>query len=65
MKKLSRKNPKECYGLYNVTERLRLYYGDLSEFRIRSAVSEGTTIQIQLPIEREGEMNHDEETADL
>ena len=63
--KLSRKNPKECYGLYNVTERLRLYYGDLSEFRIRSAVSEGTTIQIQLPIEREGEMNHDEETADL
>ena len=63
--KLSRNNPKECYGLYNVTERLRLYYGDLSEFRIRSAVSEGTTIQIQLPIEREGEMNHDEETADL
>jgi len=44
------------YGIGNVRERLRLYYGEQSEFKIISKVNEGTHIELRFPHQnRKGE----------
>lgn len=40
---------KDFYGLYNVNERIRLYYGTEYGLRIRSVHQEGTAVEIHLP----------------
>lgn len=40
------------YGLYNIKERLRLYYNDQASIQIASVVSGGTTVTIQLPVSK-------------
>ncbi len=40
---------KDFYGLYNVNERIRLYYGPEYGLRIRSVHQEGTAVEIHLP----------------
>ncbi|MFD0715643.1 sensor histidine kinase [Paenibacillus sp. GCM10027626] len=37
------------FGLYNVNERLKRYYGESYSMRIKSAVGEGTSIQFIIP----------------
>ncbi|MDQ0242684.1 two-component system sensor histidine kinase LytS [Bacillus fengqiuensis] len=46
-------------ALYNIRERLEGIYGDKADFRINSAQGEGTTIQIIIPLNRNGALeNH-------
>ena len=42
------------YGLVNIYERIKNYYGDVSSFHISSQVNVGTTIEISLPLEKMG-----------
>ena len=42
-------NEKDSFGLYNIHNRLRLYYGDTFGLEIISAISKGTTIQFEFP----------------
>ncbi|WP_165861417.1 cache domain-containing sensor histidine kinase [Paenibacillus paeoniae] len=42
----------EFFGLLNVKERIKLYYGDSAEFSIESEEGRGTTARVELPIER-------------
>jgi len=41
--------PSDVYGLYNVTRRLRLYYGDTAFFEISSIWKQGTTVTFCVP----------------
>lgn len=41
---------KECYGLYNVNERIRLYNGEGYGLKIRSTFQIGTEVDISIPI---------------
>ena len=45
-----KKPGKDCsVGLYNVNERLRLYYGENCSFQFQSTINMGTTVTIQFP----------------
>jgi two-component system sensor histidine kinase YesM len=44
--------PQGSYGLYNVSERIRLYYGSEYGIRIRSSIGEGTSVTLRLPLEK-------------
>lgn len=39
-------------GLYNVKDRINLYYGDQGHFMIDSVVNQGTTVKISIPINK-------------
>jgi two-component system sensor histidine kinase YesM len=39
------------YGLFNVNERLHLYYGEESGLQITSTYTEGTTVEVIIPIQ--------------
>jgi len=41
---------KQSIGLYNVNQRIKLYYGDNFGLRIKSIVDEGTNVEIIVPI---------------
>jgi len=45
------KNDTKSVGLKNVYQRVRLYYGDESNFIIKSELDENTIIRLELPIE--------------
>ena len=45
------KSSKEGFGLYNVAERIRLYYGNEYGLNIDSTENIGTTVSIILPVE--------------
>ena len=45
------KSSKESFGLYNVAERIRLYYGNEYGLNIDSTENIGTTVSIILPVE--------------
>lgn len=58
---ITREKPKRSYGLYNVSQRIMLYYGKEYELEIKSSKEEGTCIRISLPFEEEernAENNH-------
>ena len=57
VKSLSYEKPVGSYGLYNVHQRVHLYYGNDYGISIESKVLEGTRITINLPFEK-GEENH-------
>lgn len=40
------------FGLHNVQQRIRLYYGEAYRIRIDSREKEGTTVAIQIPMQR-------------
>lgn len=44
---------KEGYGIFNVNERLKLYFGDEYGLTIDSKVGQGTTVQFLLPVIQE------------
>jgi two-component system sensor histidine kinase YesM len=46
------------YGLSNVRERLRLYYGQTSSIRIDSETGVGTRIELRFKLRQEGEPEH-------
>lgn len=48
---LSATDEREHYGLYNISERLRLTYHDRQSLRIESAEGQGTAVTIELPLE--------------
>lgn len=53
--------PKKSYGLYNVSQRVMLYYGKEYGLEIKSTLLEGTCVRISLPFEEEenhAENNH-------
>jgi len=39
----------DVYGLYNVTRRMRLYYGEAFQFKVTSTLKEGTEVTFILP----------------
>lgn len=45
------KSSGESFGLYNVAERIRLYYGSEYGLNIESKENIGTTVSIILPVE--------------
>ena len=45
------KSSGESFGLYNVAERIRLYYGNEYGLNIDSTENIGTTVSIILPLE--------------
>lgn len=47
------KSSKESFGLYNVAERIRLYYGNEYGLNIDSTENIGTTVSIILPVEND------------
>jgi two-component system sensor histidine kinase YesM len=42
-------NKKDCYGLYNVNERIQLKFGEEYGLRIHSVYGEGTKVEVYLP----------------
>ena len=47
---LNIKNEKFGYGLYNVSQRIKLVYGENSGVEVSSTLGEGTTVLIKIPI---------------
>jgi two-component system sensor histidine kinase YesM len=48
-----RRNTKDCYGLYNVNERIQLKFGEEYGIRIQSVYGEGTKVEVWLPFSDE------------
>ncbi len=46
------------YGLNNLSQRLKLHYGEESEFNIESKHHQGTTVSIAIPIHESEGINH-------
>ncbi len=42
--------PKDCYGLINVCNRIKLEYGDKSDIQLKSEKGKGTSVRIILPL---------------
>ncbi len=57
LKSLSYEKPVGSYGLYNVHQRVLLYYGSSYGITMESKVLEGTTVTIHLPFEKGEEDN--------
>ena len=51
-KSIQDKNDTKSVGLKNVYQRVRLYYGDESNFIIKSVLDENTVIRLELPFEK-------------
>jgi len=52
VRKVLRGNESKGYGLSSVSERMRLYYKRRYGMKIRSAVGEGTTVEVLFPVSR-------------
>lgn len=50
LKKIDDKKEKDFYGLYNVNERIELYYGSNFGLKIRSLYQEGTEVDVCIPL---------------
>ena len=50
--RLLSEKPQGSYGLYNVSERIRLYYGPSYGINIESDISQGTSVTLRLPFEK-------------
>jgi two-component system sensor histidine kinase YesM len=50
IRKVLRGNESKGYGLSSVSERMRLYYKRRYGMKIRSAVGEGTTVEVLFPV---------------
>lgn len=46
---LEKREEKDFYGLYNVNERIRLYYGSQYGIEVKSIYQEGTQVSIRIP----------------
>lgn len=60
-KDITSEKPKKSYGLYNVSQRVLLYYGKEYGLEIKSSRLQGTCVRISLPYEEEekdAENNH-------
>ncbi|MDD9268133.1 sensor histidine kinase [Paenibacillus sp. GCM10023248] len=47
-----RKKEKDLFGLRNVVSRMKMYYGEQSQFRFESRAGHGTRMTLRLPLDR-------------